>query len=400
MKASYDLVVVGGGIAGLSAAEAFAEAMPGARTALLNGEERAPYKRTAISKHLRCGYGPDEFALHPEAWFAERRIEVVPGRAVALKAAAKRIDLQNGDRLSGRALVLATGALPRQVWGDATHVVRSAGDGERLIAAGGRSAIVVGGGVLGVEVAEQLCRRGLAVTVIDRGGFLMPRRLNRNRGTWLTKLFASHGITCVYDRTVERVGHRPDGRLEVRSADAGWMADLVVECMGTRPDLQLAGDAGLHCDTGIGVDRMLETSVPGIFAAGDCVQLPNGEISFLWHQAEAQGRHAGINAAHALLGLPLHAFANLPRRLKSEPFGTFLFSIGVCRRGDMDRLLCCEHGDIYQEFGFRQNQLHTVVMTGDKARAKAYEKAVWAQSGPGQVQAELAVGALHSAELA
>ncbi len=401
MNEQYDLAVIGGGFAGVCAAESFADAAAGSRTLLINGEDRTPYKRTKISKHLHCGYTPDEFSLQSALWYQEHGIEIVRAQVAVLNAEARRMTLSNGEELSARAIVLATGARPRHDWSGASHVLRSARDGDVLRSAlcDGGDAVVIGAGVLGVEVAEQLCRCGLRVVVLNRGAFLMPKRLNRSRAEWLESLFMAKGIRCMHEVSVVSAQRDPNGRKTVRSQHREWPADVVVECTGTRPNIGLAIAAGLHTDDGICVNSLLETSCPGIFAAGDCVQFANGEVPFLWHQAEDQGRNVGVNAAQWIAGRPMHTFVNAPRRLKTEPFGEFIFSMNAARRGDMDRLCCCEADDVYQEFGFRQDALHTVVMSGDKVRAKEYETAIWEQWDPARVRSELAAGPLHSSEL-
>ena len=373
-----DAVVVGGGMAGLSAARAIAAA--GTRVLLINGEDRLPYKRTKISKSLRAAYRRDEFALTSPAQLQVEHIELQADQVTGIDLGARTLTLATGAAISWRAMVLATGATPFHLFPHASHVIRSAADGDRInqLAGTAQRVAVIGGGVLGIEVADQLQQRGLTTALFSRDGRLMQREFTPDRSDWLGAICQQHHITTHLNTTVSHLDRHADG-LTLHAHDAPpHHTDLVIECAGSQPNLELAEQAGVACRHGILVDETLATSHPGVFAAGDCVELWDGSVPHLWHQAEDQGAAAGQNVARYLGDLPPAAFANRPRRLKCEAFGEYIFSMNHHLRTEIDEELVQQSDGMHQHFGFEAGRLVMVVMTGDRDRAKRYEQAVWA----------------------
>ncbi len=370
-------VVVGSGLAGLTAARAIAG--DGAHVLLINGEDRLPYKRTKLSKHLHAAYQRDDFALASAAALQAEHIELLADQALAIDPLARQLTLASGRTIGWRALVLATGATPFHLFPGQSHVIRTAADGDRINqqACSAKRIAVIGGGVLGIEVADQLQQRGLAVTLFSRDQRLMQREFTPDRSAWLAAICRQRRIATHLDTTISHLEHAGSAFTLHTSHANTHHADLVVECAGSRPDQHLAATAGIACRHGILVDDTLTTSHPGIFAAGDCAELWDGTLPHLWHQAEDQGQAAGQNAARYLRGLPLVPFANRPRRLKCEAFGEFIFSMNHHLHADLDDELLQQSDTIHQHFGFKHDRLVMVVMTGDRPRAKRYEQAVW-----------------------
>jgi 3-phenylpropionate/trans-cinnamate dioxygenase ferredoxin reductase subunit len=388
---SVDAVVVGSGLAGLSAARAMATGGHG-RVLIINGEDRLPYKRTQISKHLRAPYQRDDFALASVDELRGEQLDLLAGQCTAIDPATRTLTLSTGATVSWRAMVLATGATPYHLFPNASQVVRSAADGDRInqLAEKARSAAVIGGGVLGIEVADQLHQRGMTVAIFSRDSRLMQRELSPDRSDWLEAICRRRGIAPNLDTTVSQVTQEAGG-ITIHPAAATHLTELIVECAGSQPKRQLAEAAGLACRQGILVDETLATSHAGIFAAGDCVELWDGTLPHLWHQAEEQGHAAGSNAACYLDNQPRLPFQNRPRRLKCEAFGEFIFSMNHHLQAEMDDELVCHSGTIHQRFGFKRGKLAMIVMTGDKERAKRYEQALWAGLSRDDVEKTLAV---------
>lgn len=392
MTKTYDTVVIGAGFAGLSASRALAEARNGSSVLLVNGEDRLPYKRTKISKNIATGYKTNAFALTDAQALADRSIDLAALRVTGIDRHAGTAGLSDGSTVAWKTLILATGAKPLQMFTAETAVVRTAGDGESLrdTLNAAASVAVIGGGVLGIEVADQMAQAAKTVTLLCKGNVVMPRELNDDISGLVKGIMADAGVFCHFNTAVEAVV-RTDVGFALRYGGHESSFDVVVECTGSQPDTALARDCGLDTDNGIVVNAYLQTSDPAIFAAGDCTQLPDRTVAHLWHQAEDQGVCAGQNAAAFLNGKDLTANPNRPRRLKCEAFGTFLFSINAHLRGEADSLKTYQNSGIYQEFGFLEGRLVSVVMSGDKTRAKLYEKAVWTGLSPADVKKELAV---------
>lgn len=392
MKTGYDAIIIGAGIAGLSAAGALAEARPGASILLINGEDRLPYKRTQISKRIAAGYELNDFALTDPQALARATIGLTDSRVLHIDRRAKTITLDNGATVAWKSLLLATGATPLRRFSAPTALVRTARDGELLHQAiqSASTVTIIGAGVLGVEIADQMAKAGRSVSLLCKGNAIMPKELNDEVSRDLAGLLRRAGVCCRYDTPVLEVVETAAG-LVVNPDGEALRSDLVVECSGTRPNIALASACGLETDRAIVVNEALQTSDPAIFAAGDCVQPTDGRVSHLWHQAEDQGLHAGRNLAAFLDGAPLSANPNRPRRLKCEAFGAFLFSLNADRRMEVDTRKIYRNETIYQEFGYQGGRLLSVVMSGDKERAKQYEAAVWDGLPPQEVERRLAV---------
>jgi len=380
MKDVYDIVIVGNGIAGFSAAKAAREQSLERSVLLIGDEDRLPYKRTRLSKSIASGFGRDALQLQPGEWFAAQGIDLMTGRrVVGVDAEAHTLTLADGQMLRWGKLVLATGASPlrphflRDDLPD-VFVLRSIAEAERLIAAsrGIETACVVGMGVLGVEAAAELLSMGRRVTLIGDCDRLMPRHLNRTAADMLRKEFDAREAELITNGRVEDVTRGEQRALRLKLRDRVLEADLCVFCLGVTPNVGLARAAGLRVNRGIVVDDRLQTSRPDIYAAGDVAEHPDGQVTGLWHAAEHQGQVAGANAAGGDV-----VDSRLPFRLKCEVFGRYFFSINKPPDDELAEFDVQESstGDVYHCLYFRDGLLHGVVMVGEPDRAKRYEQA-------------------------
>lgn len=378
MKLDWNVIIIGGGIAGVSAAKAIREAAFDGSVLLMNGEDRAPYKRTKLSKHLASGFHRDAFRLQPPEWYHALRIDLLDAQAAQIDPAANTLTLASGDRLHWGKLILATGATPSypphiSPETPHLHVVRQTGDAERLTREINRPnaqhALVVGMGVLGVEVAEQFRLAGKQVTLVGRSAALMPRQLNAHAAALMTQACEEAGIHLRFDDDVADVMPCDGERLRVTLRSGVQTVDVLVCCTGAAPNATLARQAGLAVNVGILTNAHLQTSCPEIFAAGDVAELPGGEIGGLWHSAEAQGMHAGKNAV-----APLTPYPRLPFRLKCEVFGQYVFSM-LPQDAESCHATEYRHDRQYQCFYYRDERLCGVIMVNDGDRAKHYERA-------------------------
>ena len=300
-----DVLIVGGGAAGLAAADTLRREGYEGRLAILSADADPPVDRPNLSKDFLAGTAEaDWLPLRPDTWYAERRIELLlDTRVDAIDIAARRLRLAGGATRPFGALLLATGADPVRldVPGAAPGQVlglRSFADSRAIAerAASARSALVVGASFIGLEVAASLRARGLEVHVVAPDAVPMQRVLGPELGAFVRELHASHGVAFHLGTRLERL----DGT-QARLADGTVVtAELVVAGVGVRPALALAEQAGLAVDRGVSVDAWLQTSAPGIFAAGDIARWPDphsGERIRVehWALAERQGQVAALN---------------------------------------------------------------------------------------------------------
>ncbi len=310
------VVIVGAGAAGSAAAEMLRRCGYAGRLTIVDEENGAPYDRPNLSKDYLAGNAPEEWIpLRPDDFYARHEIDVVRGHARAIDTRNEKLVVEGREPLQYDTLLLATGAdaIRLDVPGaDRAHVhtLRSLADSRAIIDAAKRAgrAVVIGASFIGLEVAASLRARNLEVHVVAPDSLPLARILGEHLGTFIKSLHESKGV-------VFHLGRRP-ARIDADSVtlDDGSRveADFVVTGIGVRPRLALAEGAGLAMDRGVSVNEFLETSVPGIFAAGDIARWPDahtGDRIRVEHWVLAQ-RH-GQTVARNMLGAR-EAFAQAP----------------------------------------------------------------------------------------
>lgn len=302
---SRTCLVVGGGVAGIEAAAALRAKDPEARIAVLTDESWPYYARIRLGEVVDGRTVPDGLFLRLDAWWDEQRIDLRRGtRVEGIDVAEARVRTASGEALPYDALLLATGArpfVPPFPGADLPPVatVRRMDDAlalKQAVGRGGRT-VVVGGGLLGLELASSLAGAGAAVTVVEAAPWLMPRQLHRAGGALLQEVLERRGISFRLDSGVEAVAPGPGGSVQVSVKGGETLpAELVPVSAGVRPDTALALDSGLAVGKGITVDDRMRTSAPGVWAAGDCAEHRTGLYGF-WSACGEQGKAAGSNIA-------------------------------------------------------------------------------------------------------
>lgn len=295
------LVVIGTGMAALATVEEVLRRDPSGWRITMLGEEPGPvYNRIMLSKLLAGDCGPGDLEVKPLAWYAQRGIDLRGGcPAAAIDTTNKVVTDVAGGEHAYDALVVATGSrafVPPIPGADLPHVgvFRTWGDVASLTGTpvAGRDAVVLGGGLLGLEAAAGLHARGARVTVVEPAPRLMGRQLDDAAAGMLGAALRTRGIP-------QRVGVLPErieaGRVLLAGGEA-LTADLVIVAAGVRPETTLARDAGLTVERGIVVDDTLRASAPGVFAVGECAE-HQGMVYGLWAPLAEQARAAGATIA-------------------------------------------------------------------------------------------------------
>ncbi|MDE2160842.1 MAG: FAD-dependent oxidoreductase, partial [Burkholderiales bacterium] len=320
------IVVVGNGVAGITVAEALRRESASLQITLVADEPLHFYNRMALPRAVNGRGSFESLALLPESWYRQRRVDVrLATRATAIDRAGALLHLDNGAILPYDRLVLATGAAaraPLDGYADYAnaHLLRNLADAHALRAAAqrGRQALVLGGGVLGIEAAEALARQGLRVTLLHRADRLMERRLDREGSQRLTGYLENSGIAVVTGARVAALEGEQRRLSALRLEDGRrFEADLSVACIGVQPNVELARGAALAVGRGIRVDASMRTADTRIWAVGDAAE-PDGGAGAgtgLWTTAVEQARIA----AAAMLGQRAPAAgARTVLRLKSD----------------------------------------------------------------------------------
>jgi 3-phenylpropionate/trans-cinnamate dioxygenase ferredoxin reductase subunit len=305
-------VIVGASLTGAKAAETLREEGFDGRVVLIGAEDERPYERPPLSKdYLRGEVGREKVYVHDERFYAQHEIELRLGReAVRLDTSARELELDDGARLRYDRLLLATGAQPRRLaipGSDLEGVMylrtveNSDALRERLDRGG--SVVVVGAGWIGAEVAASARQRGLDVTVVEPTAVPLERVLGAELGAVYRDIHTDQGTKMLMGTGVE--AFEGDNAVErVRTTDGRVLGcDFAVVGVGVEPRIGLAARAGLGVDNGVLVDEQLETSAPGVFAAGDVANAHHpfyGERIRVEHWANALNQ--GPAAARNMLG--------------------------------------------------------------------------------------------------
>jgi NADPH-dependent 2,4-dienoyl-CoA reductase/sulfur reductase-like enzyme/nitrite reductase/ring-hydroxylating ferredoxin subunit len=303
--APSSVVIVGGGAAGLAAADMLRREGYEGPVTLISADTDPPVDRPNLSKDYLAGEAQDDWIpLWPSETYAEKHIDLLLNRRVtSLDPASRRILIEDGSTRDFGALLIATGADPVRLpipGPDAPRVryLRSYADSRAIaeLAQHARHAVVVGASFIGLEVSASLRARGIAVDVVAPEQAPLERVMGREVGRFVQSLHEAKGVVFHLGQTVTAI----DEQTVTLSGGTTLDADLVVIGVGVKPATSLAENAGLTVDRGIAVNEYLETSVPGIFAAGDVARWPDphsGERIRVehWVVAERQGQVAARN---------------------------------------------------------------------------------------------------------
>lgn len=362
---ALNILIIGSGIAGLSAAQAAREAAPGCRVTLLSDDSHAPYYRQRLCEVLENESKAGELSLHPETWYREQGLDLRLNLKVkSVDTANKTVYLQDGSAFPYDRLILASGSqslvppikgadLPgvETLWtmADALRISRRIGTAA--------SGIVIGGGLLGLEAAYALHKRGMKSLILERLPRLMMRQLDERAADIFTAQVEKEGTQVTTEAYIEEITADAQGRASgVRLKDGSLHpAGLILISAGVRPRLDFLAGSGVALDRYITVDARMRTNVPDVYAAGDCAIFDRRWYG-LWPIARQQGAIAGQNAA----GRSLEYEMPVPPYLL-KTMGTQIASAGLVEESGLS--------------GEAMEKLHREIM--DKAELFQYAKKLY-----------------------
>jgi len=300
----HEYVVVGTGVAGTSAAAAVREHDEQASITLLGEEEMPLYSRIMLPRYIGGEIQREGLQIRRPEWYLEQKINLVTGvRAESLDAGEKHLSLSDGSVLGYERLLLATGArcfVPPVEGAELPGILtlRTMKDADRIRkwCDGVNTALVVGGGLLGLELAGCLTRLGLEATVVELAAWLLPLQLDEEGGRFLQAILEQKGLRFVLDKQVKSFSGAKSVTRATLQDGRELDAPLVLISAGVRPRVELARGAGAAVGRGITVDDHMVTSLPEVFAAGDCAE-HRGRLYGVWPAADEQGKVAGAAMA-------------------------------------------------------------------------------------------------------
>ena len=323
MSKDQNFIIIGGGLAGASAAEELRKQGFDGTIQLIGKEAHAPYIRPPLSKgYLNGTEGLDAVYVHPDEWYAQNTIELLTGTKVfGVNAAAHEITVSGGKPRHYDKLLIATGSSPRLLTIDGAelggvHYLRTLDDSVALqkeIQGGGRNLVLVGSGWIGMEVGATARTLGNDVTILERDPIPLANAIGDELGTMFADLHREHGVVLRTSVVVDRiVGSH--GKVSGVALERGEVvpADIVLIGVGAVPNVALADDAGLITENGIVVDQAMQTSDPDIFAAGDVANAFHPLVNMrLRSEHWANALNEGPAAARGMLGQN-ESFENIP----------------------------------------------------------------------------------------
>ncbi len=337
----YTYVIVGGGLAGDAAVEGIREVDKEGAILLIGAEADLPYDRPPLSKQLWTGSVKiQQIFKHDQKYYQKNKVELRLGeRAVALDAAARAMRLGDGRAVGYEKLLLATGGTPRGLGipgGDLDGICyfRTLADYQRLRpeVSAGKTALVIGNGFIGSEMAAALCMNGADVTMVFPGEYMCSRVLPADAGRAVNELYISKKVRLIPgDKVTAITGAENSWQLQTGKGKK-IDAQIIVAGIGILPNVELAQAAGLQVSDGIEVNESLRTSDANIYAAGDVARFPEVTLGVRrlehWDNAIKQGKLAGRNMAGA------------GERYEQMPFFfSDLFEFGYEAIGDCDSRL-------------------------------------------------------------
>ena len=377
-------IIIGNGAAGATAAEKIRTLDKEGTITIFTDENYPYYYRPKLIYFLAGNLKTAEFIMHDENWFKERGLDLHLGKAVAkIDPLKKEVSTTTGETFPYDRLLLANGStpfVPPMPGADleAVYTLRTIDDGYKILEKAQKSkrAVIIGGGLLGLEAGHSLLELGLSITVLDRDPYLLARQLNRRGGELLQNMLQEQGYNFIAGADITYI-EKTGTTLTVRLSDGQSVeGDFVLLSVGIRTNLELAKSAGLACNRGIIVNDNLETSVPHIFAAGDVCE-HNGRGYGTWLPARQQGEIAGAN----MTGVGRQYFGTTPAH-KLKVAGIDLVSLGqITEEEGVQIYVQKETPGVYRAFFHRNGLIQGAILLGDTEDQAVVQKAITSGQG-------------------
>ena len=396
------LVMVGNGMAGVKTIEELLKLAPDLYDITVFGAEpHANYNRILLSPVLAGEMTLKEIMLNDEAWYAAKGIRLHLGKKVVkIDRAGRKVIAEDGTTQTYDRLLLATGSNPFILpvpGADLPGVItyRDIADTEAMIEASKkyRHAVVIGGGLLGLEAANGLQLRGMDVTVVHLMPWLMERQLDRAAAIMLQRSLENKGLKFILEKQTTEIT-ASEGRVAGLKFKSGEEipADLVVMAVGIRPNFELAKVAGLHCERGIVVSDTLQTHDPRIYSVGECVAHRGntyGLVAPLFEMARVCATHL------AEFGIGRYQGSVTSTKLKVT--GVDLFSAGNFTGGaDTEEIVLHDPmGGVYKKLVIQDNRVVGGVMVGDTADGARYFQLIRDRQNISDIRDHLMFGEAH-----
>lgn len=388
-------VIVGGSIAGISAAKEIRRGDAEAQITMVSVEKTRAYYRPMIPYLIEKDDVDITFGDDPAEKYA---IENIFEKATGIDVAAKQVIFSSGTKLGFDRLLIATGSGPiipemPGLGGSEVLPLRTREDALRIKAAakGKRSAVIMGGGFVGTKAAIALKHLGLRVTIIEKQGQILPGRLDARGSRIVSDAIQAVGIEIITDDSISEIIHDAVGVKSVRLSSGGVVdAGLVIIAVGAKPNVDVFRNSGIKINRGILINELLQTNFPDIYAAGDVVEYPDlvtgmSSVSALWGNAAEMGGFAGTN----MTGGNIKYGGFLSVMNATDIFGIPVVSVGLIEpQGGEYEVVVEDDIDRYRKLVFKGDSLLGMVLIGDVTNAGVYTNVIKNRISLGHMKAE------------
>lgn len=382
-------VILGNGAAGFQAAKAIRERDRTGKIVMISEEPYASYNRPMLTKSIVAGLEPEQIAMAEPSWYDENHIVQMLGKRIqSVDTEARTVLLEDGAGIPYTRLIYALGSecfIPPIKGADLPGVtaIRRLDDTRKVevLMKQAEHAVVIGGGVLGLEAAWELKKAGLQVTVLEAAPVLMGRQLDQGAADLLKELALKQGIRIITGAAIAEIENSGENsgaasRVCAVRLESGerYPAELVIISAGVRANLGLAASMGLKTGKGVIVNSRMETGLEGVYACGDCAEYQGMNFG-IWPQAVEEGKVAGANAAGDSL-----EYVPVSPALTFHGMNTALFSAGDNGKNPDLFYKTVEYRDMgkgrYRKYFFLNNRLCGVILLGDLSDMAAAVRAL------------------------
>jgi len=407
MKSKQRLVVIGNGMAGMRTIEELLSASPEQYDITVFGAEPyGNYNRIMLSAVLAGDKTVEDIVINPREWYVENKIKLHAGekKAVArIERGFKKVIAVDGTTASYDRLLIATGSkaiFPKVEGNDLDGVIsfRDIVDVNKMLdySRKYKKAIVLGGGLLGLEAANGLALRGMDVTVIHRNEVLLNRQLDKTAAKLLQSELEKRGIQFKMATKLQKlIGNEDKHIIAAQFHDGSELAcDLLIAAIGIEPNIAIAKEAGLYCERGIVVNDTLQSYDPSIYAVGECIQHRGGTFGLvapLFEQAKVCANHL---SSHGVA-----EYITLPTATKLKVTGIQLFSVGdFMGDAESENITFSDPAlGIYKKLVLKANQLIGAVLYGDTVDGSWYQELLEKKTPVFEMRDKLIFGKAYNA---
>ena len=364
-------LVLGNGAAGINAVKAIRERNKTCNIVMISNESVLSYNRPMLTKSMIAKFDANQIAIHDEAWYKENNItNILDKNVIDINTEEKVVTLEGDMKLKYDKCIYALGSesfIPPINGHEKEGVIaiRRISDTDKInkLLPQVKNAVVIGGGVLGLEAAWELCKAKCNVTVLELAPSLMSRQLDEKSGEFLGNIIKQAGIKLKLNVKIDSI----EGDASVTGVKLGdgevIPADLVVMSCGVRANTSVASSCGIEVNKAVVVNEKMETNKEDIYACGDCAEFENINYA-IWPQAVEMGKVAGANAAGDSL-----TYETVSAGLNFNGMNTSLFAIGDNGKNPNKKYKTVEFVDdqkqTYEKYYFVNNRLSGVILIGD-----------------------------------